>query len=372
MTEHIETVIIGGGQAGLSTGYHLKKLGRPFVILDANGRLGDQWRRHYDSLVLFTPRKYDGLPGLPFPGDPTGFPGRDEVAAYIETYALHHELPVRTNTSVSGVTRREDGTFRVSIEGGDLTCDNVVVAVGKAGQPRVPSVAAELDPAITQLHSSAYRGVSDVPAGRVLVVGASHSGADIAYELAATHQVTLAGRDTGQIPGRPEDRRSQRVFPVMLWMWNHVLTRRTPMGRRVMKALRAHGAPLLRTKTSDLLQVGVERTTARVGEVRDGKPVLSDGTVLDPTSVVWATGFGHSFDWIEQLPLGEDGWPAEYRGEVPEMPGLYFCGLIFQYAFSSMVFPGIGRDAEYVAAGISARVAESAARAARALEGQRV
>ncbi|BBH15726.1 putative oxidoreductase CzcO [Nocardioides baekrokdamisoli] len=371
MNEHIETVIIGGGQAGLSTGHHLKQMGRPFVILDSNGRLGDQWRRHYDSLVLFTPRKYDGLPGLPFPGEPTGFPRRDEVAAYIEAYALHHELPVRTNTAVTGVTRREDGTFLVSIEGGDLTCDNVVVAVGKASQPRVPSFAADLDPAITQLHSSAYRSVSDVPAGRVLVVGASHSGADIAYELAATHPVTLSGRDTGQIPGRPEDPRSQRIFPVMLWTWNHVLTRRTPMGRKVMKAMRAHGAPLLRTKAPDLAGVGVERTTERVVEVRDGRPVLSDGTVIEATSVVWATGFGHSFGWIEDLPLAADGWPAEYRGEVAAVPGLYFCGLIFQYAFSSMVFPGIGRDAQYVADRIAARARATESKAAEPLVGLR-
>ena len=371
MTEHIETVIIGGGQAGLSTGYHLKRLGRPVVILDANGRLGDQWRRHYDSLVLFTPRKYDSLPGLPFPGDPRGFPGRDEVADYIEMYALHHELPVRTNTPVRGLTRREDGTFRITVEGGELTCDNVVVAIGKAGQPQVPSFAGDLDPAITQLHSSAYRCAADLPAGRVLVVGASHSGADIAYELAATHQVTLAGRDTGQIPGRPEDPRSQRIFPVVVWMWNHVLTRRTPMGRKVMKGMRAHGAPLLRTKTPDLLAAGVERTMERVAAVRDGKPVLTDGTVVDATTVIWATGFGHRFGWIKDLPLGEDGWPAEYRGAVDAVPGLYFCGLIFQYAFSSMVFPGIGRDAAYVADRIAARSKAAAPQAVEPLAGLR-
>lgn len=357
MNEHIETVIIGGGQAGLSTGYYLKQQGRPFVILDANARLGDQWRRHYESLLLFTARKYDGLPGMPFPGDPTGFPGRDEVADYIESYAVHHDLPIRTNSRVERVRRVDDGTFQVFIEGGQISCNNVVVAIGKAGQPKTPSLARDLDPAISQLHSSEYRRVSDLAPGRVLVVGASHSGADIAYEIARTHPVTLVGRDTGRIPGRPEDARSQRMFPVFLWVWTHVLTRRTPIGRKMMRLMRSHGAPLLRIKTADLVEVGVERITQRVTDVRDGKPVLADGTEIDATTVIWATGFGHAFDWIDDLPLADDGWPAEYRGVVEAMPGLYFCGLIFQYSFSSMVFPGIGRDAEFVASKLAVRSA---------------
>lgn len=357
MAEHIETVVVGGGQAGLATGYHLRRRGRPFVILDANERLGDQWRRHYDSLVLFTARKYDGLPGLEFPGDRYGFPGRDEVASYLESYAAQHELPVRTSSRVERVARRDDGTFRIRLDGGEITCDNVVVAVGKAGQPKRPAFAGELDPGITQLHSCEYRTADQLPEGRVLVVGASHSGADLAYELAATHPVTLAGRDTGQIPFRPEDRRARVVFPLVVWMWNHVLTRRTPMGRKMMRLMRAHGAPLLRTKTPDLLAAGVDRTLERVTGVREGKPVLADGTVIDAACVIWATGFGHAFDWVQDLPLTADGWPDEYRGVVKGIPGLYFCGLIFQYSFSSMVFPGIGRDGAYVADHLAARMA---------------
>lgn len=349
MNEHIETVIIGGGQAGLSTGYHLKQRGRPFVILEAGQRLGDQWRRHYDSLVLFTARKYDGLPGLAFPGDPHGFPGRDEVAAYLDSYAAHHDLRVRTNTRVNGVTRADDGTFRVRLDGGEITCTNVVIAVGKASQPKRPDFAGQLDPRITQLHSSDYRNPAQLPTGPVLVVGASHSGADLALEIAATHRVMLAGRDTGEIPFRPEDPRARRIFPVIVWVWNHVLTRRTPMGRRMMGLMRAHGAPLLRTKTPDLVGAGVERITQRVAGVREGKPLLADGTVVDAASVIWATGFGHSFDWVDCLPLTDGGWPDEYRGVVNGVPGLYFCGLIFQYAFSSMVFPGVGRDSAFIA-----------------------
>lgn len=357
MAEHIETVIIGGGQAGLATGYQLKQRGRPFVILDSNERLGDQWRRHYDSLVLFTARKYDGLPGLPFPGEPFGFPVRDEVAAYLESYAAHHQLPVRTSTRVERVARADDGVFRVVLAGGEITCDNVVLAVGKAGQPKRPDFAGQLDAGITQLHSCEYKHPGQLPDGRVLVVGASHSGADLAYELAATRPVTLAGRDTGRIPFRPEDRRARMLFPVIVWMWKHALTRRTPMGRKMMRLMRAHGAPLLRTKTPDLVAAGVERAAERVTGVKQGMPVLADGTVIDAASVIWATGFGHSFGWVDGLPLASDGWPDEYRGIVNGVPGLYFCGLIFQYSFSSMVFPGIGRDSSYIADHLAARMA---------------
>lgn len=355
MNQHIETVVIGGGQAGLATGYHLKERGRPFVILEAHERIGDQWRRHYDSLVLFSARKYDALPGLAFPGEPYGFPTRDEVASYLETYAAAHDLPVRTSTPVERVSPRVGGGFRVAIPGGTITCDNVVIAAGKAGQPKRPAFADQLDPRIVQMHSSEYRNPGQLPEGPVLVVGASHSGADIALELSSTHPVTLVGRDTGQIPFRPEDRRARRVFPVVVWAWKHVLTRRTPIGRKMMGLMRAHGAPLLRTKTSDLVAAGVERIMQRVAGVRDGRPVLDDGTALDPATVIWATGFGHSFGWVDDLPLTDDGWPAEYRGVVEGLPGLYFCGLIFQYAFSSMVLPGVARDSAYVVRHLCAR-----------------
>ena len=359
MDQHIETVVIGGGQAGLATGYHLKERGRPFVILEAHERIGDQWRRHYDSLVLFTARKYDALPGLAFPGDQHGFPTRDEVASYLETYAAAHDLPVRTSTPVERVSPRPEGGYRVTVAGGTITCDNVVVAAGKASQPKLPGFADQLDPRILQLHSSEYRNPAQLPAGPVLVVGASHSGADIALELAATHPVTLVGRDTGHLPFRPEDRRARRAFPVVVWVWKHVLTRRTPMGRRMMGLMRTHGAPLLRTQTPDLVAAGVERRTQRVDRIEDGRPVLDDGTVLEPSTVIWATGFGHGFDWIEDLPLTDGGWPEEYRGVVAGRPGLYFCGLIFQYAFSSMVLPGVALDSAYVVQHLCGRKAPS-------------
>jgi putative flavoprotein involved in K+ transport len=359
--EHIETVVIGAGQAGLSTGYHLKRRNRPFVILEANARVGDRWRRHWDSLRLYSPAGYDGLPGLPFPGDKWSFPQKDEVAAFLESYAVKWDLPVRTNVRVEKLERQPSGTFLVTLDNGALTCDNVVVATGTFGQtPRIPDVAAQLDTSLTQLHSSEYQRPAQLPPGRVLVVGASHSGTDIAYELALTRPVTLCGRDCGQLPLRPEQRRARFMFPLIVFAWRHVLTRRTPIGRKVMPHIRHHGGPMIRVHREDLAERGVDRRTSRLTGVEGGLPRLEDGTVVDASTVIWATGFRQVFDWIRIPVLGENGWPQEKRGVVDGVPGLYFCGLAFQYAFASMVFPGVGRDAAYVADRIAARASSPA------------
>jgi putative flavoprotein involved in K+ transport len=353
--EHTETVIVGAGQAGLSTGYHLKRRGRAFMILDGNTRVGDNWRQQWDSLQLYSPARYDRLPGLPFPAKPWSFPGKDDLADYLESYAATFELPVRTGTRVERLVPRDGGGYRITTPTGVIDCANVVVATGSFGRtPYVPAFAAGLDPTILQMHSSQYRRPSQLTDGPVLVVGASHSGTDIAYEVAQTHETTLAGRDCGQIPPRPESLAMKAIFPVIVFGWRHVATRRTPIGRKVMPHVRFHGAPMLRVKRSDLAARGVRRVLARVEGVRDGRPALDDGTVFDVSTVIWCTGFRQVFNWIELPVFSPDGWPREYRGVVDEAPGLYFCGLAFQYAFASMVLPGVGRDADYIARRIEA------------------
>jgi putative flavoprotein involved in K+ transport len=232
----------------------------------------------------------------------------------------------------------------------------VVVATGPLGlAPRVPDFADDLDPAIRRLHSSEYRRPSQLGPGKVLVVGASHSGTDIAYELALTHDVTLCGRDCGQIPWRIEKRLNRIGFPMLLFVFKHVLTRQTPMGRREMAEVRKHGGPMLRVKRQDLVDRGVERVSARVAGVERGRPILDDGTVVDAATVVWCTGFRHRYDWIHLPIFDEDGWPVEYRGEVVNSPGLFFSGLSFQYSFTSMFLLGTQRDAEYVVRRIAGR-----------------
>ena len=343
----IETVVIGAGQAGLATGYHLRRRGRPFVVVDAGARVGDGWRRQWDTLRLYSPAQYDGLPGLPFPAPRWTYPGKDQVADYLEEYARHFDLPVRLRTRVTSVGRDGD-RYLVTTDRGTIRCENVVVATGTFGRtPHVPAIARELDPAILQLHSSEYRRPGQLGDGPVLVVGASHSGSDIAYEAAATRPTILAGRDCGEIPPRLDSRAMHAIFPVLLFAWRHVVTRRTPLGRRQMNHLRAHGGPMLRVKRADLAERGVERVTSRVEEVRGGLPVVG-GVPRDVATVVWATGFRQVFDWLHVPVIGPDGYPRELRGVVDEAPGLYFVGLSFQSSFSSMLLAGVGRDAGHV------------------------
>jgi putative flavoprotein involved in K+ transport len=352
---HVETVIIGAGQAGLATGHHLQRRGREFLILDAATRVGDQWRQQWDTLRLYSPAQYDGLPGLPFPGRKWTFPGKDQVADYLESYAVELGLPMRLETRVEALDPAPDGGYVVTTSTGTLTCDNVVVATGTFGKtPAVPDFAADLDPSILQLHSSEYRRPAQLRDGPVLVVGASHSGTDVAYEVAESRPTILAGRDCGQIPFRIEGKAMHVVFPMLIFVWRHILTRRTPMGRHEMANIRFHGGPMLRVKRSDLAARGVERLTDRVTGVSGGRPVVGDRPV-DVANVVWATGFRQTFDWIHLPIVGDDGWPVEMRGVVQSAPGLFFCGLSFQYAFSSMVLPGVGRDADYVAAQVAGR-----------------
>lgn len=354
-TQHIETLIIGAGQAGLATGYQLKRLGREFLILDGMARVGDNWRCHYDSLTLFTPARANSLDGLPFPGDPWRFPTKDEFADYLELYAVTHGLPVRMQTRVERLSARAGG-FAATIGTDEITCDNVVVAAGTFGRAaQVPAFAGEIDPGIRQLHSSAYRRPDELPEGPVLVVGASHSGLDIAHEVAATRPVTLVGPDRGNIPLEWGSSGFRRTFPLIEFAFNHVLTRRTPMGRKKMQQVRHHGVPQLRVKRRHLGERGVEWITEHVTGVDGGRPCLADGRSFDVASIIWATGFRHTYDWID-LPLPiEDGWPVEYRGVVDDMPGLYFCGLAFQYCFASGEVNGVSRDAAYLAHRIAAR-----------------
>ena len=210
---------------------------------------------------------------------------------------------------------------------------------------RTPSIpdCARTGPAILQLHSSEYRRPGQLRDGPVLVVGASHSGTDIAYELAATRPTTLVGRDCGEIPIRLGVATDPRRLPAVVFAWRHVLTRRTPIGRKEMAAIRFHGGPMLRVERTDLAERGVMRNESRVEGVRDGLPLLADGTVVEAATVIWATGFRQTFDWIDLPVFGADGWPREYRG-VPRTCPACSSAACRSVAFSSMLLAGAGRD----------------------------
>ena len=360
------TVVIGGGQAGLAVGYYLGLHGRSFVILDAGDRIGDNWRQRWDSLRLYSPARRDALPGMPFPARSTAYPTKDEMADYLEAYAARFELPVRSGTAVDALAK-EDGRYVAT--SGDLRfeADNVVIATGVFQKPHVPDFAGELDPGITQLHSNDYRNLSNLQPGTVLVVGASHSGSDVAFEASTEHDVILSGTDTGQIPAPIESRRGRMFFRGLFFTGTHVITADTPIGRKVRPHIRHGGGPLLRYRRKDLRAAGVERVLARTVGVQDGQPVLDDGRVLEVANVVWCTGFRPDYSWIRfPFEVGEDGYPVQYRGVVSSSPGLYVVGLPFLHSFASMLIGGAGRDAERVVRHIvTERAAEQDARLER-------
>jgi len=352
-TEAFDTIVIGGGQAGLAVGYYLKRSGGSFVILDANERIGGSWRtRTWDSLRLFTPARYDGLPGWPFPAPGWSYPTARETADYLEAYAARFELPVRTGMTVDRLTKNGE-RFVVTCGERRFEAAQVVVATGFYGTPSVPEFGAELDHRIVQMHSSEYRDPSQLRPGGVLLVGAGNSGADIAIEVSKTHRTWLSGPDKGQVPVRIESRLARFVLPILWFVASHVLTVKTPLGRKARPHVLANGAPRIRVKTDDLDAAGVERVPKTVA-VGDGLPVLEDGRALEVANVIWCTGFRQDFRWIDLPVFGEQQELRQQRGVTSES-GLYFLGLDFLYAFTSENVGGVGRDARYVAKQIASR-----------------
>lgn len=350
-----DTIIIGGGQAGLATGYYLQQQGRDFVILDANKRIGDAWRTRWDSLRLFTPARYNGLPGMPFPGPARAYPTKDEMADYLVAYAARFKLPVQTAVKVDNLSRPGD---QFVLTASDLSTSSrqsmrfeakhVVVAMSNWQKPRIPPFARELDAGIVQMHSSEYRNLSQMRDGGVLIVGSGNSGAEIALETMRGHPTWMAGKDIGHVPFRIEGVLGKLILvPLVLRVVFHrVMTVNTPIGRKLRPKLLKHAMPLLRVKPKDLVAAGVERVGRMVG-VRDGRPLLEDGRVLDVANVIWCTGFDPGFSWIDLPVLGAEE-PLHERGVVANQPGLYFVGLHFLYAASSGQIQGIGRDAAYI------------------------
>jgi len=351
--EHVETLIIGAGQAGLSVGYHLARRGRPFLIVDAKERVGDPWRERWDSLRLFTPARYNGLDGMPFPASPWYFPTKDEMADYLEAYAARFDLPVRTGVRIDRLARGAGGRFVATAGSRCFAADNVVVAMSDYQEPKRPAFASELSPEVAQLHSFAYRNPGQLRDGPVLLVGAGNSAAEIAKELAPRHEIWMSGRDTGHIPFRIEGLAARLLLVklVLRVTFHRILTVRTPIGRRVRAKILHKGGPLIRVKPKDLARAGVHRVGRTVG-VRDGRPLLEDGRTLDVANVIWCTGFHAGQDWID-LPVHGELEPHHRSGIVEREPGLYFVGLFFLHAMSSAMIQGVGRDAERVADAIA-------------------
>ncbi len=339
--ERYETIIIGAGQTGLATAHHLAKRDVDFLILEGGARVGDTWRNRWDSLRLFTPAGYSGLPGMPFPAPPHHLPDKDEVADYLERYAERFDLPIRLNTHVKSLDW--DGQ-RYLIDTGAIRyeADNVVVASGPFQTPQIPAIAAELSPAIRQMHSSQYHNPFELGEGRVLVVGAGSSGTLIALELSRFRHVFLAGKSTGHTP---------RTFlgrDIFFWLWPmlHGVTTGHALGRH-LRDRPARGDVVIGITKRELASSHVKRV-GRVTGARDGLPVC-DGSPLDVQTIIWSTGFAPEFSWIKVPMPTVNGRPTTMRGVVRESPGLYFVGQRFQHRLTSALLGGVGDDAGYIA-----------------------
>lgn len=342
---HLDTVVIGAGAAGLIAGYYLRRTGRSFAIIEADHRIGDTWRRHWDSLRLFSRPRYASLPGLRI--GTRDCPTATEMADYLERYAEHFDLPVCTATRVTGVADAGDG-FAVRTDTGHYDADRVVVATGAHRRPMVPACAADLPPTTRQLHSLNYRRPDQFAAGEVLVVGAGNSGTDIALEAArAGHRTWLAGRHAGQVPVEIDSTVGRASTPVAMFVFKHVLTQRTPVGRAKLAETIGHGDPLVRNKIAHLDAAGITRIGRIVG-VHDGRPLADDGAAPDAATVIWCTGTQPDFDFIELPVLDEQRRPRHHRGLAIDVPGLGFLGLNHQFALASATVQGMDRDARYL------------------------
>jgi putative flavoprotein involved in K+ transport len=344
MSHLYDTIVIGAGQAGLASAYYLQRAGSRFLILDGASHIGESWRRRWDSLRLFTPVRYNSLPGLPFPGEPYALPVKDDVARYLEAYVAHFSLPVRLNMRVSSLVRDAD-QFVVATDGETFTSRSVIVATGAYHRAYIPAFASALSPILVQRHSSEYRNPAALPPGGVLVVGAGNSGAQIALELAESgHPTWLSGRDTGSIPRRVLGR---DVYDWLSWTVMRPSVN-SWLGRRLMGGQLFAGDPLVGFSRRALM-IPMLTTVGRTVGVSNGHPQLDDGRVLeDVRTVVWCTGFRPDFRWIQLPVFRPDGYPDHRRGIVTAAPGLGFVGLRYQYRIGSSLLGGVHEDAEYV------------------------
>ncbi|GAA0356602.1 flavin-containing monooxygenase [Bacillus horti] len=334
-----DAIVIGGGQAGLATGYFLKQKKKKFLIINEKQNIGDSWRERYDSLILFTPRSFSALPGLQLSGDPQGYPTKDEMADYLYTYATHFELPVLNNMKVISL-KRESSSFILSMQNGDTyRAKQVVVATGGFHTPFTPAIAQSISRDVFQMHASDYRRPDQIPPGNVLIVGAGNTGVQIAAELSETHQVTLAkGKKIKALP--------QSIMGKDLFWWLDLLgildvkiTSR--LGKWIRQRDPVIGGDIHKVKKNVTMK-------GRLVEVDNQTAVFEDESRQDVQSILWATGYRNDYSWIDiEGILDQDGKPIHQRG-VSTIQGLYFVGLSWQYKRGSALIHGVGEDAEFL------------------------
>ena len=341
-TNVLDVLVIGAGQAGLALGYQLKQTGQAFLLIDKRDRIGESWRQRFDSLTLFTPRSYSALPGLPVPGDPDGYPSKDEIADYLETYANYHDLPVDLGIEITRLEQVGRLFQATTSAGRELTAKAVVIATGAFQQPAIPAIAANLAADVAQLTPETYRNPRQTPAGTVLVVGDGATGRQIARELSATHQVLLS-------TGRPRKVSPHRVLGKSIFWWMDKLGILTMspdsrIGRKLKEKDPFPGKDLTLDKLS---RVGVT-VVGRLKEVEGRRVTFADGQLAEIDVMIWATGYRDESDWVA-IPAVTDqrGGFVHDQGLSP-VPGLVFIGRSWQRDRGSALLTGVGGDAAFI------------------------
>jgi putative flavoprotein involved in K+ transport len=363
-TSVLDVLVIGAGQAGLALGYQLRESGQHFLLVERNERIGESWRRRFDSLTLFTPRSYSAIPGLPVPGDPQSYPTKDEIAGYLESYARHFDLPVKLGAGIVRLERQGDRFQATTDDGEVLTARSVVIATGAFQQPAIPAISAQLDTGVAQLTAESYRNPGQTPAGTVLVVGDGATGRQIARELSGTHRVILAA-------GRPRKVSPHRILGRSIFWWLDKLgllsaSPASRIGRRLKETDPFPGKDLALKK---LRRAGIT-ITGRLTGVADRQVTFADGQSADVDVVIWATGYRDETDWVA-IPEVKDERGFIQEGGISPVPGLAFIGRSWQRNRGSALLTGVGADAKLIAGqlgrlegGDSTPLPESRARAA--------
>jgi putative flavoprotein involved in K+ transport len=335
-----EVVVVGGGQAGLAIGYHLAQQGRDFTILEAAAEPAAAWRRRWDSLRLFTPARYDSLPGLAFPGDPNRYPSRDDVAAYLTDYARHFDLPVELGSPVRAIRKAGD-RYLVELDDRRYEAEQVVIATGPFQVPFVPAIADRLGPEVAQLHSTSYQSPDALPDGPVLVVGGGNTGFQIAEELSGSREVHLSiGSRQTPLPQRILGRD-------LFWYLDATGLIRKTTDSRIGRRMAGRDTLIGSSPRAMRRRHGVELHDRAV-DAAGSSVSFSDGTKVDLVAVIWATGFRVDHSWIDLPVFDEDGRMMHRRGVTPS-PGLYFLGLSWQHTRGSALLGWVKDDAEYIA-----------------------
>lgn len=336
--EHYNTIIIGGGQAGLAAGFYLKRRQTKFVILEASDRVGESWSNRYDSLKLFTFSRFNNLPGIAFPGNKDRFPTKDEVASYLNKYVSSLELPISLNCKVLSVERKGDG-FLITTSRNTLQSSNVIVSTGPFHTPFIPAFSKNLSSAILQMHSSEYRNPAQLQAGDTLVVGAGNSGVQIVEELVAgKRKVYFSFGD--KLKRMPNTALTQRlIFGSGLTS----LSKHSLLG----SIIHNRPEPIMGTDLKDLFAKSNLVQLPRATDAHAESIVFGQTKVDSIANIIWATGFVPNFTWIKLDLFDKQGFPVHRRGVTSEK-GLFFLGLAWMHSRNSGLLGGVKDDAKYV------------------------